>query len=331
MASIKEVAKHARVAISTVSKVLNNYPNVSEETRARVNASIQELGYVPNAVAAALSSKKAGRIAIVLRLSKIAQAIDEVNMQYLHGTINKARELNMDVVTVFYSMLEGKTTEEIINYFRSQSVNGIIFCGIGKIEKPFVKLVESQMFKVVSIDAKFINESTSCVWINQAKAQYEVAQKTMDMDTIRYKKLLYIAGVKNSFVTEERLKGIRQFAADNKLKLTIKEGDFSEKKAREITMQYGEKTDMIACASDMMAIGAMRALTDMDIFRPVCGFDGITLMGYVGKQMNTVKQDFFQIAEESVGELRRLLDGGEGQEVILEHSLVRMEYLDIIR
>ena len=53
--------------------------------------------------------------------------------------------------------------------------------------------------------------------------------------------------------------------------------------------------DIIICASDMMAIGAMRALTEMDIFRPVCGFDGISLMGYAGKQMNTVKQNFYDI------------------------------------
>ena len=70
---------------------------------------------------------------------------------------------------------------------------------------------------------------------------------------------------------------------------------------------------------------------DMDIFRPVCGFDGITLMGYAGKQMNTVRQDFFHIGEEAVEELKRLLDGGEGKEVILEHTLVRMKYMDIIR
>ena len=331
MASIKEVAKHAGVAISTVSKVLNHYPNVSEETRIKVNAAIEELGYVPNAVAAALSSKKAGRIAIVLRLSKITQAIDEINMQYLHGAINRAKLLNLDVVTVFYSMLEDKSAEEMINYFRSQAVNGIIICGIGKTEKTFQRLVESEIFKVVSIDAPVINKSTSCVWIDQFKAQYDVAKKTMEMDPTPYKKLLYIAGTKNSYITEERIRGIKKFADDNKLKLTIKDGEFSEKKAREITLQYGEKTDMIACASDLMAIGAMRALVDMDIFKPVCGFDGITLMGYVGKQMNTVKQDFFKIAEEAVEELKRLLEGGEGQEVVLEHTLVRMEYLDIIR
>ena len=79
-----------------------------------------------------------------------------------------------------------------------------------------------------------------------------------------------------------------------------------------------------------MAIGAMRALTEMDIFRPVCGFDGITLMGYAGKQMNTVRQDFYAIAAKAVEELQYLMHGGEGREVIMPHTLVRLKYEDII-
>ena len=68
----------------------------------------------------------------------------------------------------------------------------------------------------------------------------------------------------------------------------------------------------------------------MDIFRPVCGFDGIILMGYVGKQMNTVKQDFVQISERAIEELNRLLNGEQGRKVVMPHTLVRMKYEDII-
>ena len=331
MASIKEVAKHAGVAISTVSKVLNNYPNISEVTRKKVNATIEELGYVPNAVAAALSSKKSGRIAIVIHLNMETQAKDEIGLQYLVGSLQCAKELGLDVVTVFFSMLEGKSLEEIINYFRSQSIDGIVVFGAVKNKKMLIKLIEKQIFKMVLVDAPLVNSNTSCVWIDQAKAQYEVAKSTMELDTIPYKKILYIAGKKNTYVAEERLKGIRQFALDYHMKITVRDGEFSEKKAREWTLLYGEKVDMIVCASDLMAIGAMRALIDMDIFRPVCGFDGITLMAYAGKQMNTVRQDFQRIAKTAVEELERLMKGGEGREVILEHSLVRMKYEEMIR
>ena len=75
MVSIKDVAKHAGVAISTVSKVLNDYPNVSEETKKKVNQAVKELNFVPNSVAAALSSKQSGRVAILLNLSNESQAV----------------------------------------------------------------------------------------------------------------------------------------------------------------------------------------------------------------------------------------------------------------
>ena len=101
MVSIKDVAKHAGVAISTVSKVLNDYPNVSEETKKKVNQAVSELNFVPNSVAAALSSKQSGRVAILLNLSSASQAVDEINMQYMSGTIGRAVELNLDVITIF--------------------------------------------------------------------------------------------------------------------------------------------------------------------------------------------------------------------------------------
>ena len=70
MASIKDVAKRAGVAISTVSKVLNGYAGVSAETKERVNEAIEALSYTPNAMAAALSSGKSGRVALLLNLKK---------------------------------------------------------------------------------------------------------------------------------------------------------------------------------------------------------------------------------------------------------------------
>lgn len=331
MASIKEVAARAGVAISTVSKVLNHYPNISEETRQKVNAAIEELGFVPNAVAAALSSKQAGRIALLIHLHTSTQAIDEISMQYLAGALACAREHALDVVTVFFSMLEGMSVEEVIGYFRSQSINGIIIYGISKEDQVLQELIRRRVFQIVSVDAPLMNECTSCVWIDQAGAQYAVAEKTMRMDTIPYKKVLYIAGKRNGYVTEERIRGMERFADDYKLDMIVRSGEFSEKAARELTLKYAKDQDMIVCASDLMAIGAMRALTDMDIFRPVCGFDGLTLMGYVGQQMNTVRQDFSRISREAVEELVTLMNGGSGRELVLDFTLVRLKYQDIIR
>lgn len=328
MVNINDVAKHAGVAISTVSKVLNHYPNVSEKTKKKVNKSIGELHYIPNSIAAALSSKRGMRIALILNLNTKTQAIDEITMQYLSGALEMAKRESLDAVTVFFSMIADMTLEELVRYLQSQSVSGIIIYGMSKDDRVLSELVKKQIFKAVVVDAPFVNQNTTSVWINQEKAQYEVAKKAVSAN--QCKKLLYIAGKKNGYVTDGRLKGILRLKEELCLSVRIYYGDFSELKARNIALKYAKNVDLIVCASDLMAIGAMNACVDMDIFRPVCGFDGITLMGYVGKQMNTVRQDFYRISQIAVEEMLLLLKGREGRSQIVKHEVVKLQYKDII-
>lgn len=329
MVSIKDVAQQAGVAISTVSKVLNHYPNVSEKTRQKVNQAIDQLGFVPNMAASMLSSKQAGRIALLISLNMQTQAVDEINMQYISGAISRAKELHLDIITVFFSMIREMTVEEITSYFQAQNITGLIICGMDKKNRVLQKLIDTQVFKIVVIDAPVFNRSTSSVWIDNEQAQYDVALKTAEEN--KCKSILYIAGKKESYVSERRLKAVQRLAEEKKMKLLVKGGEFSELTARSITFRHAANKDMVVCASDLMAIGAMKALIEMDIFRPVCGFDGITLMGYVGKQMNTVKQDFSFVAAQAVNELEALFSGREGRNLFLPYKLVRMKYEDIIR
>ena len=328
MVSIKDVAKHAGVAISTVSKVLNHYPNVSEETRKKVNEAIRELNFVPNTVAAALSSKQAGRVALLLDLNARAQAIDEISMQYLSGAIQEAKELHLDVITVFFSMVQDMSPEELIRYFKSQSITGIVIFGLPRENKVLHQLIGSQSFKVVLVDAPIVNENTSSVWIDHEQAQYDVAAKTVLEN--KGKKVLYISGQKDGYVMQERLRGMKRLEQELGVEVFVRNGNLSELQARKLTFRYARKRDVIVCASDIMAIGAMKALIEMDIFRPVCGFDGVMLMGYVGKQMNTVRQNFARISSEAVMELNRLMNGNAGRNVIMDYELVRLSYQDII-
>ncbi|HZJ86772.1 MAG TPA: LacI family DNA-binding transcriptional regulator, partial [Erysipelothrix sp.] len=116
MASMNDVAKRAGVGVSTVSKVLNNYANVSEATREKVLKAVEELNYVPNAVASALSSKRRNRIAIVVFINNEKQAIDEINMQYLFGTSKQANKEKLEIITVFSNLFEDFNKIELIQY-----------------------------------------------------------------------------------------------------------------------------------------------------------------------------------------------------------------------
>jgi LacI family transcriptional regulator len=328
LVSIRDVAREAGVAISTVSKVLNHYPNVREETKEKVNAAIAELGFVPNTIAAALSSKKTGRIALVLDVNRHAQTVDEIPMQYIIGAINRAKEKGMDIITVFFTMIAEMSVDEMVRYFQSQSIEGLIICGLSKDDVMLRRLVDGGKFKCVLIDAPGVGENTSSIHVDNERAQYEVAKKFLEGKP--YKKILYLSGKKNGYVSEERLIGVNRLAQELGLSVLVRTGNFSELEARKLTMQYAAGKDAIICASDLMAIGAMKALIDMDIYRPVCGFDGVSLMGYAGKQMHTVRQDFQKIAASAVEELSRLMEGGSGQDIVVPHKLIRIKYLDVI-
>lgn len=328
MANINDVAKKAGVAVSTVSKVLNHYPNVSESTKRKVMEVIRELDYVPNAVASALSSKKYDKVALIININNQRQAIDEINMQYLFGAISKAKKMNINILTLFSTMLSDLTTEEIIRDLKSQGVNGIIIYGLTKQHLVMQGVVASQVFKAVLVDAPLVNESTTSVMVDHTKAQYDVAKKTIEGEYC--KKILYLAGGENGYVTDMRMAGIKQLKRELGFKLMVKYSDFSEKMARAITLRLGDEADVIVCASDLMAIGAKNALKEMNIFRPVCGYDGITLMGYAGEQMNTVRQDFYHVSEVAIEEMGKLLRGGEGKKVLLNYEVTRLYYLDII-
>lgn len=322
------MAERSGVAISTVSKVLNNYPYVSEETRRRVREAIHELNYIPNTIAAALSSKQTARTALLINLNTGTQVIDEITLQYIHGALYAAREADIEIITIFLSMIAHMTPEEITRYLQSQGISGLIICGMTREDKYLKELVDSMVFKCVLVDVPYVNETTSCIGVDNEKAQYDVAKKTVTENKV--KSVLYIAGKQDAFVTTERLAGMKRLADETGIRLFVRCGEFSERKARELAFRYARKKDAVVAASDLMAIGAMNALIEMDIFRPVCGFDGITLMGYVGKQMNTVRQDFYNIASSAVRELKRLFEGGTGRRVKTKHRLVKLYYEDVI-
>ena len=328
MVTIKEVAAHAGVSPSTVTKVLKNYPQISQETKEKVHKSVNELGYVANAYASMLSSKSHNKIALVVNVNNSRQSIDEINMLYILGGISKAKELGMDIITIFSTSLEDMSYEEIVRYFKSQLITGLIFYGLSKEHVVYHKIIKEEIFDVVGVDADIVNTRTSAVCVDHFHGQYEVAKKLITENNA--KKILYIAGNMNGYVTDIRLKAMRQLARDLKLDVQYEYGIFSEKKAKQITNTYAKNCDVIVCASDLMAIGAIKELERMDIYRPVSGYDGITLTGYIADGMYTVKQDFYNVSQEAITEMQNLIEKKPTRLVLLPHKIICVKYEDII-
>ena len=326
IATIKEVAEKAGVSTSTVSKVLKNYSNISEETRSRVLKAVKELNYVPNSTASSLSSKNKDKVALYIYINDMKQAVDEINMLYLQGAFAMANINHLELVTIFNQMVSELSTEELSSYLSAQGITGIIIYGLNKDDKKILQLIEEQRFNICVIDAPIVNERTSSVMIDHKKGQYDVAKAIIEPDYTR--KVLYLAGKRNGYVTDMRIQGIMQLQKEFGFELNIQYAEFSEKMAYDLTMRHGSDVDMVVCASDLMAIGALNALIKMNIYRKCCGFDGITLMRYAGKGMLTCRQDFYDISGNAIQEMERLLSGEKGQSVIIDHQIISIRYED---
>lgn len=328
MTTINDVAKRAGVTKSTVSKVLNDYKMVSKETKEKVMKAVNELNYVPNTIAVSLSKKGFERVGLVVNINNQRQAIDEINMQYLFGAFTKLKEYELDTITLFSSQFEEMTSDEMIRYLRSQGITCLVFYGLSKRNTTMHKIIDTMLFRCVVVDAPNVNEKTSSVSVNHYSGQYEVAKQTIR--EANAKRVLYLAGEEKGYVTELRLNAMIRLQSEVGFEMTVKHADFSEKKAREFTFQIGSNYDAIICASDLMAIGAKKALQEMGIFRYICGYDGITLMGYTGQNIKTVRQDFYKVSSTAIDELQRLIQGGMGRSVLLDYEIVQMKYIDVI-
>lgn len=330
MTSINDVAKRANVSTSTVSKVLNNYKNISSKTREKVLEAVDELNYVPNAIASALSSKNEKRIAVLVFINLERQAIDEINMQYLFGTFERAQEYGIEVVTIFSNVLDKMSKMEIVLYFNSLRIQTILVYGLHKEEQRFSEIIEEKHFKMVLVDVPIYSEKISYVMVDHQSGQYDIAKEMVEMNPTPVKKILYLAGRRDGYVTDLRLQGIVDLCEDKGIKLDAHYADFSEKKAISLVHQHARENDIVVCASDLMAIGAVSALDEMNIFKPVCGYDGIKLLGYVDYKMMTVHQNFYRIAQVAVDEVKNLIDGKEGRSIILDYRIGTVSYEEVI-
>ncbi len=328
VAKVADVAKKAGVSIGTVSKVLKNYSNISEETKKKVLDAVRELNYIPNSYASALSSKSHEKVALYIYINDLKQAIDEINMQYLQGAFSQAKEIGLEVVTVFNQSVADYNAQELSGYFLSQGISAIVVYGLNKEDKVIHQLIDGGRFYMTCVDAPIENKKTSSVMVDHFNGQYDVAKSIIDSP--EKKRVLYLAGKKNGYVTDIRLQGMKKLEKEMGFKMNVKHADFSEKKAYQLVKKYGQDCDVIVCASDLMAIGAVNALRNLEIFRPCSGYDGITLMGYAGKSMMTCKSDFYRTSKQAILEIKRLLDGGKGRQVLLDYEIKRIQYEDVI-
>lgn len=310
--TIKDIARECGCAVGTVSRVLNNHPDVSDKTREKVLAVVQKHNFILNTNAKQLKEQNRKTIVIIVK------GTSSILLNSLLERIQKKIEplpYNASVVVLDEYDNEAKAANRI--YYEQKPV-GIIFLGGSPdlFKEDFAKLLVPCV--VISNEAQLIEgvKLSSVSTDNFTAAQYSANYLIQN----GHEKIGVIGGdLGGSGITQRRYDGFLSAMSRADLtfdyekayvtsKYSFEDGAFA---ARRLLEKFPDLTAIFAM-SDAMAIGACRELSDMGYRIPedisIIGFDGISLGEFYCPRLTTIRQLCGPLVDEG---LKILLDSIE--------------------
>lgn len=324
MATIKMVAERAGVSTATVSRALSDPHRVQPETRARVQAAIDALGYAPNFAAKSLRT---------LRTRKIIVMIPDVSNPFFAEVLRGAEDAAQEAG---YSVLLGDTRDmaereaQFAEMLLRKEADGLIFLG-HRLPPALAKLVADKGFGAPVVNGcDFSPElGVSSVHIDNGRAAADAINLLLSMG---HRRIGLLAGPETSFLTRERLSGARRAAAIAGVaeQLVTLHGDYTIESGAAMTaalVQSDDRPTALFAFSDEMAIGALAACREQGLVCPddisVIGFDDIRYARFQDPPLTTIRQPMDGMGKEAVRILLAILDGDAARQwVTLPHDLV---------
>lgn len=307
--TMKDVAAHAGVSLSTVSYVLNESGPVSPARKARVLNSVRALNYTPNESARSLKSSSSKTIALV-----IPQLTNQFFALLAQGVERVASANGLLVV-----LCSPETTEEAesqnIRLLKSQRVDGFIYLSaFGTSLNSIVKLASHG--PMVLVDEKIPGLDLPSVVSDSRRGAREIASYVIEQG---HERIGIIGGPEALWTAQQRLAGYREALAsaghdlDN---IPYLAGDYSQESGVKLAEQLlkvdkKERPTALLCANDLMAIGAIEYCKGAGIKVPedvsVAGFDDLPVASLLSPRLTTVRQPAVELGQRAANILLELL------------------------
>lgn len=299
--SMAHVAAHAGVSAQTVSRVANGSPRVDPETRARVEASMAELGYRMHRAARALRTGQTRTIGLVV--STLASVGNSRMLQAIAESAG-ARDYALAVVTV----AGRRDIAEAFAQLRDQGVDGAVVLNeatrLARDAEPPTGL------PLVVVDSP-ADDRFAIVQTDHAAGARAATEHLLAAGHAR---VHHLAGPDASFAARERERGWREaLAAAGADVVEPVRGDWTSRSGYDRGAALGDATAVFA-ANDQMALGLLRALSDAGRAVPgdvaVVGFDDIVDAAQYRPPLSTVRQDFDALGARAVATLVEIIETG---------------------
>jgi DNA-binding LacI/PurR family transcriptional regulator len=294
--SITDVARLAGVSHQTVSRVLNHHRYVKEETRQRILAAIDELGYRPNVVARALATGRSRTIGLVTLDSTLFGPVST-----LYGIERAARSAGYYVSIVSHHSHDAPSLREAVGRLVEQTVAGVIL--IAPLPPAFdalEDLPENLPLVVVEGDPE---AALPAVTVDQ-KAGGRLA--TEHLLALGHATVHHVSGPPEWTEARQREAGWEAaLSAAGRRCPEVIGGDWSARSGYEAGRQLlADGATAVFAANDTMALGLLGALQELHCDVPgamsIVGFDDVAESAYLTPPLTTVRQDFDEVGQRSI-------------------------------
>ena len=331
MSTINDVAKRAGVSAMTVSRVVNGTGYTSTEARARVEAAIEELGYVPNALARQLRSKRTKTIALVVSdisnpfFTTIARGVEDYAVG--HG------------FSVMYCNTDESEVEEeqYLLMLIERQVDGVLLVPARSSGESF-RLLTNHRMPVVVLDRRVAAKNVDSVRCDSEAGAHALAKHLVDLG---HRRIAVLTGRRNISTSIDRVAGCRR--AIEEAGLTLPEemvhwGGFNYGKlnqadghrmAQDVLAAEGERPTAIFCANNFIGFGAIRALREAGLRVPddmsVVAFDDLPEEWVSDPFLTVAAQPAYEIGHRAVTLLLDHIAGAaepSGQSIVLPFELI---------
>ncbi len=321
--NIFDVARYAGVSPATVSRVLNNHPNVKEETRKKVQAAIKELKYHPNISAQRLAGGKSRTIAVVIPHYE--------GLFYSYYAVEILRGVGMVCDALGLDLLLYVATRQRPDL--PIAAGGVIFADVLTQYECLKNTVERGIPTVV-INNVVDDIPVDCFAIDNRGGAKEAVEYLISLG---HTKIAHITGDLRTQSASDRLMGYKEALLKAGIEIRpdyIQEGDFSRLSARiaaEKLIKLSDRPTAIFVASDEMAVEVLFTLREHGINVPrdisIVGFDDNPVAVQAPVALTTVKQPLLEMAREAVEELHRIIENRKGRHIYMSHVSPHRIYL----
>lgn len=332
------IAKLVGVARSTVSKVINNYPNISEATRNKVLAAVREHQYYPDFSAQIMAGKRT--LTIGLFFANHGHWSGDIHVsQMISSMIEHAADIGYHILThIIRYPSDGQTPSTIKEVFYKRRIDAGIFLGFKNHDSTIEELIE-EGFVIGVLDQHLSNrEEPNRVVVNFDDSN--CAASVIDyLASLGHREIAIINGDRDRNAGQARYIGYLEGLRRNQLSIEddwVLFSDFGDDGAYETTKQFlargGKLPTAIAAVNDSTAFGAIRALAEAGVRVPddisIAGIDGQTLAAYTTPALTTFAFDFDSMLRTLVESVVHVLDNpdpGEPVRAVFPGRLVERE------